>query len=359
MAPSVASRSEKEAASPLSPDWHQSVLDWASPDEERDNPGKLDVFGKPLASFHELRTREFNKKPGKWTAKHAAHVARWEFHQAGYISTQPRESNQASMRNVLLEEVIECLKFISSTVASERTTFAKVSQQIISLLGKKASLAVESIPHDELKAGNPSRERWETMSNILPPKPVFLVAKFLSPTGALPESLLQPLKMLRRNRYLRVEKQDVDFIRPRPTRKVGDDAEHQAGKDATRAVDASPSKTMSFDHSSLQLLINKTIDDRLQEFNAAKVGKKRKFGDVQLDEPIEAAVEKKLASYEGLLDDYTRLTDHLVHSFNSFRDLPEKAAQLKQRREELKAAVTQTTIPLKHEAKADDDGGRI
>ncbi|OAA48958.1 hypothetical protein BBO_02003 [Beauveria brongniartii RCEF 3172] len=76
MAPSVASRPEKEAASLLCPNWYQSVLDWASPDEERDNPGKLDNFGRPLASFHELRTREFNKKPGNWTVEHAIHVAR-------------------------------------------------------------------------------------------------------------------------------------------------------------------------------------------------------------------------------------------------------------------------------------------
>ncbi|KAM3450435.1 hypothetical protein MY3296_006104 [Beauveria thailandica] len=344
MAPSVASRPEKEAASPSSPNWHQSVLDWASPDEERDNPGKLDVFGKPLASFHELRTRESNKEPGNWTVEHAIHVARWEFHQAGYTLTQPGESS-FKMQNDRLEVVIERLSSFPSIAASKRMNFAQVSAKFFVYLGEMASLAVQSIPHEELKAGNTSRERWETMSNILPSKSNFLAAKFLSPTGALPESLLQPLKMLRRNRYLRVEKQDVNFISPRPTRKVGDDAEHQAGKDATRPVEASPSKTMSFDHSSLQLLVNKTIDNRLQELNAAKVGKKRKLGDVQLDEPIEAAVEKKLASCEVLLDDYTGLMDRLVQCLNSFSDLPEMAAQLKQRREELKAAVAPTTYP--------------
>ncbi|OAA48959.1 hypothetical protein BBO_02004 [Beauveria brongniartii RCEF 3172] len=143
------------------------------------------------------------------------------------------------------------------------------------------------------------------------------------------------------------------------TRKVGDDAENQAGKDATRPFDASPSKTMSFDHSSLQLLINKTIDDRLQELKAPVNVKKRKLGNGHLDELVEAGVEKKLASYEALLDDYTGLIDHLVQCLNRFSDLPEKAAQLKQRREELKAAVTPTTIPLKHEAKVNDDGGHI
>ncbi|KAM0667076.1 hypothetical protein ACQRIU_004931 [Beauveria bassiana] len=97
---------------------------------------------------------------------------------------------------------------------------------------------------------------------------------------------------------------------------------------------------MSFNRSSLQLLINKTIDDRLHEFNTSEVGKKRKFNDGHPDKPIEAAVEKKLASYEMLLDDYTGLTDHLVHSLVSFSDLPEKATKLKQRREELKAAAT-------------------
>ncbi len=48
----------------------QSVLDWASPDEERDNPGKLDGSGHSLASFSELRTQEANKKPGNWTVNH-------------------------------------------------------------------------------------------------------------------------------------------------------------------------------------------------------------------------------------------------------------------------------------------------
>ncbi|PMB65102.1 hypothetical protein BM221_009290 [Beauveria bassiana] len=86
--------------------------------------------------------------------------------------------------------------------------------------------------------------------------------------------------------------------------------------------------------------MNKIIDDRLHEFKISKVGKKRKFSDGHPDEPIEAAVEKKLASYEMLLGDYTGLTDHLVHSLVSFSDLPEKATKLKQRREELKAAAT-------------------
>ncbi|KAM3512462.1 hypothetical protein MY11210_003879 [Beauveria gryllotalpidicola] len=97
---------------------------------------------------------------------------------------------------------------------------------------------------------------------------------------------------------------------------------------------------MSFDTSSLQLLVNKTIDDRIQEFKASVIGKKRKFSHGHLDVPIEAADEKKLASYEVLLDDYTGLADDLVECFESFSDLFEEAAELKQRREELKAAGT-------------------
>ncbi|KAM3498925.1 hypothetical protein MY10362_007787 [Beauveria mimosiformis] len=352
MAPSVASRPEKEAVSWLCPNWYQSVLDWASPDEERDNPGKLDVFGRPLASFHELRTRDFNKESGDWTFAHAVHVAIWEFHQAGYISTQLRESNQVSMRNVLLEGVIKCLSVISFVSAKECTTFAQASAKFISYLENETCLAAESIQNEELKA------RY-TSNIILPQRAYFLAAKFSSPTGALRESLLQHLKMLRRSRYLRVEEQDVNPTVRKTTRKVGDDAENQAEKDATRPFDASPSKTMSFDHSSLQLLINKTIDDRLQELKAPVIVKKRKLSNSHLDELIEAGVEKKLASYEALLDDYTGLIDHLVQCLKTSIDLPQKAAQLKQRRAELKAAVTPTTFPLIHEAKVDDDGGHI
>ncbi|KAM3436445.1 hypothetical protein NHJ13734_005090 [Beauveria thailandica] len=247
----VASVSTKEAAA-RSPDYsHQSVFDWASPDEERDNPKKVDEFGYPLASFHELRTRESNKEPGNWTVEHAIHVARWEFHQAGYTLTQLGESS-FRMQNDELEDIIEILRFMP-------LKFDHKSQKKATSLTKRKT--------------------------------------------------------------------------------VLDDAEHQAEKDANQSLDAAPSKNMSFDSGSSQVLINRTINDRDQRSKASKHDKKRKLSDDHLDMTFEAAVEKKLAPYEVLLDDYAELADHLVQCLNSFSDLPEKAAQLKQRRAALKAAA--------------------
>ncbi|PQK08239.1 hypothetical protein BB8028_0001g03170 [Beauveria bassiana] len=359
MAPPFANRPNREADSGLPLNWYQSVLDWASPDEERDNPGKFDVSGKPLASFHDLRTREFNKESGDWTFAHAVHVARWEFHQAGYTSTQLQESKQVPMRNDLLTSVLTALRSIYFPNILECTTFAQASAKFISDLDAMARIVVESLPN-----GKSQTEKVSRRHGLLTPlaKKWFLAAKFSSPTGVLPERLLKNLKTLGCSDYLNIEassmtqtlralrlstdlaitkkKNNSSLNKCKASRKVDDDAERQAEKDATRPFDASPSKTMSFDRSSLQLLINKTIDDRLHEFNTSEVGKKRKFNDGHLDEPIEAAVKKKLASYEVLLDDYTGLTDHLVHSLVSFSDLSEKATKLKQRREELKAAAT-------------------
>ncbi|KAM3512461.1 hypothetical protein MY11210_003878 [Beauveria gryllotalpidicola] len=196
MALSIASSPIKESASPSPPSsYYQSVLDWASPDEERDNPGKLDAFGHPLASFHKLRTRESNKKPGNWTVKHAIHVARWEFHQAGHTSMQLGESH-FTRKNVQLGRVRALWMAMLGQFGPRCTSFVQASAKVIHGLEKKVRLAVESIHKDG--CGSHSTTKF-------PRKYEFLAAKFSSPTGALPAGLLQNLEMLRKSDYLQVE----------------------------------------------------------------------------------------------------------------------------------------------------------
>ncbi|KAK8150783.1 hypothetical protein G3M48_008112 [Beauveria asiatica] len=333
----VASVSTKEAAA-RSPDYsHQSVFDWASPDEERDNPKKVDEFGYPLASFHELRTRESNKEPGNWTVEHAIHVARWEFHQAGYTLTQLGESS-FRMQNDELEDIIEILRFMPLKFDPECLSFAQASARVVSFLEKTAHLAVETMSNKTSLTETACR----VYPCVLPTMNLFLAAKFSLPTGALPESLLQNLKTLDSSDYLELEatqKKATSLTKRKTILKVGDDAEHQAEKDANQSLDAAPSKNMSFDSGSSQVLINRTINDRDQKSKDSKHDKKHKLSDDHLDVTFEAAVEKKLAPYEVLLDDYAELADLLVQCLNRFSDLREKAAQLKQRRAELKAAA--------------------
>lgn len=192
MAPLAAKSSIKQEDSESPPIPAQSVLDWVWPDEERDNPGKLDRFGCPLASFHELRTREANKEPGNWTVNHAMHVAQWEFYQAGYTGAFKWWDRSYDNRDLF--DIIYMLKSCCKEYGvGEPTRFAGISKSIIAGLERDVSFAVEIRRNGGFCTDGAVKTHW---SEGFPGKPLFLAARFLSPTGDLSESLKQNLLKL-------------------------------------------------------------------------------------------------------------------------------------------------------------------
>lgn len=191
-----AGNSVRREISESPPILNQSVLDWASPNEERDNPGKLDESGRPLASFNELRTREANKEPGNWTVNHAIHVARWEFYQAGNLQAfQP--SSLCSMSDTGLFFAIRRLKFMHrmQNIASlvPHPGFGEASDQLVSELEEAIRHAVIALRNGGYCIFKGIKTHYTEM---IPDKTQLLAARFSSPTGRFPSTLKQDLERL-------------------------------------------------------------------------------------------------------------------------------------------------------------------
>lgn len=189
MASPAAKSSIRQQDSESPPIPAQSVLDWAM-NEEDDHSGKIDRYGRPLASFHELRTRETNKEPGSWTFKHAIHVATREFLQAS------KEGSILSAMRLIglhLETCLDLMHIYSLTGRRDDTGFVQPSEKAISFLEKRVRHAVQIRRNGGFVTSMGVKTHW---SEEFPKKSNFLAARFSSPTGALPESLKQNLLQL-------------------------------------------------------------------------------------------------------------------------------------------------------------------
>lgn len=181
-----------------------SVLDWVSPDEERDSPGKLDEFGRPLGSFHELRTREANNKPGSWTVNHAIHVAKWEAYQAGDTSAFVEPLRM--FNSLSLFQVVETLRAIHRSNYSinlgHHAGFIEASTRAVADLEKATCRAISSLQNGGFTTYDGIKQHW---TKDFPSQEKFLAARFSSPTGTLPKGLAQNLEKLGRSNYLHFE----------------------------------------------------------------------------------------------------------------------------------------------------------
>lgn len=179
----------------------QSILDWASPDEERNSPGKLDASGQPLASYRDLRTRESNGKRGNWTLEHALHAAEWAFFEAGYRDAFEKDCPQ-------LAEVTKFMVHVQTScypLGVGRDRFTKAYDQFLSRLKEAASAAAQhnvsgAAAHNAAKTLRFREWDWQEFRR----DSSILAMKLASPTGRLPRKVADDVGIAGRSRALKI-----------------------------------------------------------------------------------------------------------------------------------------------------------
>ncbi|KAJ3495118.1 hypothetical protein NLG97_g3623 [Lecanicillium saksenae] len=305
----------EDSESPLP--YCQSVLDWASPEEERDNPGKLDRSGQPLASFHKLRAQESNHVLGNWTVDHAIHVAKWESYEAG----NERAFNLPytlrfhwELLDVILE--LEGLQEISHYLGQDPNAgFIPNLEVKISELEDKVATAVESLKNGGFIVKGGIRRLWVP---FFPVESQFQTVRLAAPTGKLPKSIVEGLEKLGIGHYPHFKK-----TTPPPIQ----------GRYATRIINFSLEKHLNLERSSNQIAPYEAIDEKYRKPVTASQQKKRKI-DHMIDGRLEA-LKKRTDTYESLLDESLDIINHLAKSSDGLGD---RINALKKQRTQLQTA---------------------